>query len=519
MSTLSVRHGLTLLAILAVVIGFYDNLGGLPLFDVDEGAFSAATHEMLMRHDWITPTLYGVPRYDKPILIYWLQALSVSLLGLNEAALRLPSAVAATLWALAVFLFVRRVGSGREAVLAVAIMATSLLVPVIGKAAIADALLNLFLTCTMACVYLYYREGRRRFVRLAFAFMGLGFLTKGPVAVVIPLVVSGLFFALRRDGRRWLRAAFDPAGLALFVAIALPWYALEIAARGEEFIAGFFGHHNIGRFTGTMEGHGGGLLYYVPVVLLALVPYTAVFLKQWRRAKEWTRRDLELYLMLWFGFVFVFFSLSSTKLPHYILYGLTAVFILLALHFDELRHRWLAFLPALLFFAAAALLPEIVTLVLPHIRDRFVVAMLRDHDQYFSLVYQGYFAAAAAVTVYFALERRLSQTVKLVVCGLMVSLGVSQFILPAVAAIQQQPVKEAALIARSLGDDVVMWGLDRPSFGVYSGHAVTRRDPAPGDVVVTKTTKLGEFRDYDLLYSRNGIALLKLKRTAAPSVH
>lgn len=518
MSNLLSRHGLTLLAVIAVVVGFYDNIGGLPLFDVDEGAFSEATREMLVRHDLISPTLYGEPRYDKPILIYWMQALSVSLLGLNEGALRLPSAAAATLWALVVFLFVRRVGAARDGLLAVCIMATSLLVPVIAKAAIADALLDLFLTATMTAVYLYYRERQRRFIYLAFVAMALGFLTKGPIAVLIPLVVSGVFFALRGDFRGWLRAAFNPVGLVLFVAIALPWYALEFTARGSGFIEGFFGHHNIGRFTGTMEGHGGSFFYYVPVVLLALLPYTSVFIKLCARAKSLISQDLELYLILWFGFVFVFFSLSSTKLPHYILYGLTAVFMLLGLHFCELHRRWLAFLPVILLFVFLALLPQIVALALPHVRDKFVAAMLHDPRQYFSMAYRGYFAAAALLTVYFIIDRRLSQTFKLVTCGLLMTLGVSQFVLPAVAAIQQQPVKEAALIARSMNADVVMWGLDRPSFGVYSRHAVVRRDPVPGDVVITKSTKLGLLRDYDLLYSRNGIALLKLgpDRQAAP---
>ena len=513
------RHGLTLLAVLAVVIGFYDNLGSLPLFDVDEGAFSEATREMLVRHDLISPTLYGEPRYDKPILIYWMQALSVSVLGLSEGALRLPSAVAATLWALVVFVFIRRVGTARDGLLAVCIMATSLLVPVIAKAAIADALLNLFLTATMAAVYLYYRERQRRFLHLAFIAMALGFLTKGPVAVLIPLVVSGIFFALRRDFRGWLRAAFDPLGLVLFLVIALPWYVLEFAAEGDGFIQGFFGHHNIGRFTGTMEGHGGGYFYYVPVALLALLPYTAVFIKLCARTKSLLSHDLELYLILWFGFVFVLFSLSSTKLPHYILYGLTAVFMLLGLHFCELRRRWLAFLPVILIFVFLALLPQIVTLALPHIRDKFVAAMLQDPKQYFSAAYTGYFFVAVLIAIYFIVDRRLSQTLKLVICGLLMTLGVSQFVLPAVAAIQQRPVKEAALIARAMNADVVMWGLDRPSFGVYSRHAVVRRDPVPGDVVVTKSTKLGQFRNYDLLYSRNGIALLKLgaARPAAPN--
>lgn len=503
------KPGLIFFALLAVVIGFYNNLGGVPLFDVDEGAFSEATNEMLRRHDYVSPTLFGEPRYDKPILIYWLQAASVSLFGLNEAALRLPSAVAATLWALAIYLFLKRLGRPREGALAACIMAASLAVPIIARVATADAVLNLFITCSMLCIYLFYHERHKGYVYMTFVFAALGFLDKGPIAVLIPFVVSALFFSLRSELGRWLRAAFNPVGVALFMVIALPWYILEFNAAHGGFIESFFGQHNIGRFTGVMEGHSGSVFYYVPMVLLALVPYTSVFIKLLAKIGALLKRDLELYMLLWFLFVFVFFSVSDTKLPHYILYGFTGVFILLGLHFWKVRTQWLAFLPAMMFFAAMLLLPEIISLAVPHIRDDFARTMLEGHARYFSLAYRSFFLFALLLAGWFVFEKRLSQTVKLVVCGLLVSFGISQFLEPAVAGIQQQPVKEAALIANTLEHNVVMWGLNRPSFGVYSVRPVVRRAPRPGDVVVTRTTNLGYLRDYDLLYSKNGIALLR----------
>lgn len=500
---------LLILAVAAVAVAFFAGLGSLPLFDVDEGAFSAATREMFARHDFITPYLYGQPRFDKPILIYWLQGLSAALFGWNELAMRLPSALAAAGWAVAIFLFLARLGRAREGLLAVCIMATSLLVPVIGKAAIADALLNLFLSAAMFSIYLYYQGRRRAWVYWSFVFMGLGFLTKGPIAVAIPLVVSGLFFLLRGQWRAWLRAAFDPVGLGLFAIIALPWYAMETAAQGWAFIDGFFGRHNIGRFTGPMEGHSGGYLYYLPVALLALVPYTAVFIKMLGRLRRWGGGGLELYLLLWFGFVLVFFSFSSTKLPHYLLYGLTGVFILLALHFEALQRRWLAFLPVLLVFLSLALLPPAVHLALPHVRDRFVAAMLAGEQ--FTAEYYAYFWGAVLVAVYFMRAPPGGQAVKLIVCGLILSLGVALLVLPAVAQVQQQPVKAAAAVARRWSAPLIMWGLDRPSFAFYTGRTVLRRRPVPGDVVLTKNTHLVDFHDYQLLYAADGIALLRLE--------
>ncbi|HFE32237.1 MAG TPA: glycosyltransferase family 39 protein, partial [Gammaproteobacteria bacterium] len=106
-------HALRWLLFLAVASSFYLNLWAVPLFDLDEGAFSEATREMFERGDFISTYLDGQPRYDKPILIYWLQALSVALFGVNEFAFRLPSALAGTGWVLAVLFFLRRVRDER----------------------------------------------------------------------------------------------------------------------------------------------------------------------------------------------------------------------------------------------------------------------------------------------------------------------------------------------------------------------------------------------------------------------
>ena len=117
---------LDLLAIAAVALAFFWQLGAVPLLDVDEGAFSEATREMLASGNLVSTTLDGEPRHDKPILIYWLQAASVSLLGLDELALRLPSAIAAALWALALYRFTARVAGRETAGVAVLVMALGL---------------------------------------------------------------------------------------------------------------------------------------------------------------------------------------------------------------------------------------------------------------------------------------------------------------------------------------------------------------------------------------------------------
>jgi hypothetical protein len=135
------------LLLLSLVVGFvfFAHLGGYPLFDVDEGAFAEATREMLASGDYGFPMLDGAPRFDKPILIYWLQAAAMALFGVDTWSARLPSAVAAVLWVFATWHFARHRFGARPALLAAAILATAIGPWAIGRAATADAWLNLWL--------------------------------------------------------------------------------------------------------------------------------------------------------------------------------------------------------------------------------------------------------------------------------------------------------------------------------------------------------------------------------------
>src|SRR6476619_5546131 len=146
---------LALAVVLAVALSLFLRLGHAPLFDVDEGAFSEATLEMFQRNDFLSTYLNGEPRYDKPILTYWLQAASVSVFGVSELAFRLPSALCAALWVVLAFAFARRYFGAQRALLVAGVMGTSLGVYVIGRAATADALLNMLIAASMFAAWLY----------------------------------------------------------------------------------------------------------------------------------------------------------------------------------------------------------------------------------------------------------------------------------------------------------------------------------------------------------------------------
>lgn len=498
--------------LLGVLLSFFFALGRAPLFDVDEAAFSQATIEMFERGDFLSTYLNGEPYYDKPILVFWLQAASVKVFGVNEFAFRFPSAVCASIWVLLTYLFARRRFGRDKALLAAGVMGTSLGVYIIGRAGTTDALLNMLIAASMFAAWLHLESGRRAWLYAAFAAIGFGFLAKGPVAILIPVWVTFLFCLFRRDIRTWARAVFDYRGLLLFAAIALPWYLLILHREGWAFVQGFFLRHNVNNFLGTLQGHSGSVLYYIPVVLIATLPFTAFFLRAVVRARAAWRDDLQCYLWLWFGFVFVFFSLSGTKLPHYLLYGMTGMFVLMAVYGAELRSRFLVFLPALFSSIVLLALPAVVDLVLPSVKDPYYREAAAGAKEFFGAGYVAFSAIAVLLTVYFMLERRFDISRKLVVSGIVGVVGLSAFVVPVGAGVQQEPIREAALLARDKGYQVIMWRLVAPSFSVYYGHPTATREPRPGDVVITKGKRLAELPGYgyEVIYAKNGIVLIRI---------
>lgn len=499
---------------LTLFLSFFYHLGAVPLFDLDEGAFGQATREMFLRGDFVSTYLNGQPRYDKPILIYWLQAASLAAFGVNEFAFRLPSALAATGWTLLVFAFGQRVADTRQGLLAALLLATSLAVTVMGKAATADALLNLLLAASLMALYLSLCERRRSWLYAAAVAMALGFLTKGPIALVIPVGVSLLYCLSYGEWRLWMWMVLDGRAWSLFLLIAGPWYVVQYWREGVGFFLGFFLHHNLDRFQRPLEGHSGGWWYYLPVLLIGLLPHTALLLRVLGQWREVLAKPLGRYLLLWFCLVLVLFSLAATKLPHYLIYGYTGLFILMAADLDRPASPGWLLLPQLLFLGLLLFLPGLVEIALPHIRDdlaRTQLAGLVFPFRYYLLV-----AGALGLTVWFMCERRIALTYKLVVNGLVLVFLTANQILPLVSSVRQQPVKTAGLLARQYPQTpLVMWSVHLPSFSVYSGRIVERRMPHSGDIVLTKTSRLPTLGAQEVLYQQHGIALVRLLPLAA----
>ncbi len=521
-------------------------LGGAPLFDVDEGAFSEATREMFTRHDFLSTYLNGAHRFDKPILIYWLQAASVLVFGIDEFAFRFPSVVAAAVWCQAVAVFAApRIGA-RNALFACGIAATCLGVFVIGRAATADALLNALLALALfdawRAIELMARHGSlgvsmgRPALRRAYLWIALGVLTKGPVAILIPVAavflfaLAARFIPVRFAMRDAVRMFFDPVGWAILIVVAAPWYAAQLAINGRDFVDGFLLRHNVERFTGTLQGHSGNGFYYLLMVPLLLWPWLAWLLAAIGTAiRELRHRafdPLRTFLWIWCVFVIGFFSLSGTKLPHYALYGCTPLFILCAMERDRVTRLWLAGLPALMLIALVVALPDLFAHAASAgwIKDALYRAMAARAEvavpaSYRPVAWTGLVAAVAAL----AWPRRRrdarrdpdrERRARRVATRVLEAAIVATILLCAIGApyfgeVLEGPVKRAALVARSRPEPAVTWNFHMPSFAVYRERETPIGTPKPGELALTREDRLPPDADVERLFSEGGVVLLK----------
>jgi len=490
----------------------FANLGGAPLVDVDEGAFSEATREMLARGDYVTTWLNGELRFDKPILTYWLQAAVVSLAGPAEWAFRMPSALAGGLWCWLLFRFARRFAP--DAAHIATFMLVSALGPlVMARAATADALLNAFVAGALFSFYRHLVDGRRRDLVAAYAWMGLGLLTKGPIALLVPALSIGLYCVSRGEWLRPLRLLRDPLAWLAMLAIALPWYVLELRAQGQAFIDGFFMKHNVNRFTATMLGHGGSGWYYFALLPLLLFPFVAPLagaIASWRTAR---RDDVQRFAWCTFLPVLAFFSFSHTQLPHYLLYGLSPMFVLLAQNRGRFAAAAWTAGPALAGLALAAALPMLAARASGRVAKPILQLLLDDFARNMGSLVVPALVALSALAIATALAGRLPVArradARLYAAGAIPALFMVTALWPQGVTWFQAPVKEAGIALR--GTDVVEWNANWPSFSVYRGAVTPVRKPQPGETVLTRVDRAAELPPHDVVLARREVLVARVR--------
>ncbi|MEH1802353.1 MAG: glycosyltransferase family 39 protein [Nostoc sp.] len=379
--------------ILICWVAFGWNLGNIGLIDETEPLFAEASRQMLVTGDWITPFFDGETRFDKPALIYWCQAIAYYVIGVNEWAVRLPSAIAAfglvcfgfytIQWYLAKQDELEQISRPTRRYLisfiAAALMALNPETIIWARTGVSDMLLTGCMASGLLCFFLGYagKEGsteqgaegageqRGRGAELitnaqsamphalfpnkwylAFYVLIAGaILTKGPVGIVLPGLIIAAFLLYVGKVREVLREMRLFVGILIILVLSVPWYALVIWRNGWNYINAFFGYHNLERFTEVVNGHSAPWYFYFLVVLLGFAPYSVYLPASIVRLKFWQRshwRSLErfqqfgLFAWFWFASVFGFFSIAVTKLPSYVLPLMPAAAILVALLWSDL---------------------------------------------------------------------------------------------------------------------------------------------------------------------------------------
>ncbi len=390
----AVRHTLLIAVVGGVVL--FTNLGGPRLWDRDEPRNAGCTAEMLQRGDWVTPMFNGELRTHKPILLYWFMMTAYAVFGVNEFSARFWSAALAIGTAWLTYAIGRRLFSASVGLWAGVILLSSLMFDVAGRAATPDSVLIFWITAALA-VYAWGTFPRAALAATAatqrrpdrlfpswpvsvslYACMGMAVLAKGPVGLVLPTAVIGMYLlimrlpeaapttATSRAGRIWagvcrLLRPFAPVhflrtcwsmrpvtAIVVTLAVALPWYLLVGMRTDGEWLRGFLLEHNLGRAARPMEDHGGWFFYYPIAILVGFFPWSVFAApilievsRRMRRAHDWFAGNL--FACCWIAVYVGLFSIAQTKLPSYITPCYPALALIAAVFVDG----WLKGLPTL----------------------------------------------------------------------------------------------------------------------------------------------------------------------------
>jgi 4-amino-4-deoxy-L-arabinose transferase-like glycosyltransferase len=364
------RVGWAILIVATLYVCYFSHLGAIGFVGPDEPRYAWIARDMAETGDWITPRLYGKPWFEKPPLFYWGAALSFKLFGVSETAARLPSAISALLATLALAWLALRLYGAETARWLLLLLPTSVGMIGFSHAAATDMPFSGMLTFAMVCAAVVLGLTRNEnspilprtpwLALILFGFfLGLAVLAKGPAAIILS---GGAVFFWALFAKRWRDAfrLFHPAAIAAFCLTALPWYII-CARRNPDFFGIFIIEHNFKRFLTPEFQHIQPFWFYGAVLLIALLPWTA--LAVWslivRSVRLWTFKRLSptsFFFLTWALFCLVFFSVSRSKLPGYILPAIPAIVMLMAhsrfaLASVRIRSLAISFLISTLFFA------------------------------------------------------------------------------------------------------------------------------------------------------------------------
>lgn len=371
--------GWVLLVVLVSYVCLLDGLTAVGLVGPDEPRYAAISRAMAATGDWVTPRLNGEPWFEKPILFYWAAASAHRIFGDSELAVRIPSALSAIVTSLALGWLGWRLYGEATAGIVLVLFPTTVSAVGFARGATTDMLFAASLTLAMmsAVRLVVVPSDRRHIWQVAFGVaLGLAVLAKGPAGVLLA-AGSLILWSVASRKMTHLTALIQPLVVMSFAVVALPWYVLS-ALRNPEFVEVFLIGHNLERFLTPVFRHEQPFWFFAPILVLGLVPWSAFLVTGIRQAlRVWWTCELaaspSLYVACWVVFPVLFFSLSRSKLPGYVLPAIPGAALLLArtvasfLDSREMDARWPLFGTALVFagLAVAFAIPELAIADVP----------------------------------------------------------------------------------------------------------------------------------------------------------
>lgn len=312
--------GLKSLLIFLISLIFYLSFNAyIPVTDPVESNYALTAKEMLLSGDWLSPQIYGHYWFDKPIMIYWLIALSFKFLGITDFAARFPAGLFSAASVAFTYWFGQRIfNNGKIALLSALVLATSLEFWLLAKMIITDSVLFFYTSISLAMLYLGLETTASIwYVIWAYIAAALAVLTKGPVGVVLPGLIICSYLVFTRQWQLFKKIFILPGGLA-FLVIAAPWYVKMYQIHGHYFIDTFFGLHNYLRATVSEHPKDNVFYYYLVLFPISLLPWAGVLFKSINIVRKEIKSSPLIYLANWSVITIIFYTMMATKYPTYV---------------------------------------------------------------------------------------------------------------------------------------------------------------------------------------------------------
>lgn len=485
--------------VILLLFGFlyFYKLGSIGLIDVDEPRYAEAGREILESHNWIVPYFNYAVRYDKPILFYWLEAVSMKIFGVNEFSARLPSVLSAALCISILYYFIKTFYDTKLALIGSLVLMSSFEFASLSRFSITDMTLATLISSSIISFFSGYNQiiASHRFFKfqiiefsgwyiLGFVFLSLAVLTKGPVAVVIVALVLFPFFWWIGKSEYFLKNLSFWLGFALFLILTIPWYLAVHHATAGEFSRVFFGLHNISRYTEVVSGHKGSLFYFLPVILIGFLPWTfflpqsilSVLKKGLKSLLGSVKEQLPWFCLWWFIITFLFFSISKTKLLTYILPAFPALSLIVVIWLDEIlkNDNYKAGLVAGLgiFFVFCLVLSSVCLFNLDLLLPREVKNLKLD----FQILFFAFLMLVGISMAWASSHKNVLMTVSILLCTfLLLYFCIVSYILPKVDKHSQLLLRTFALTVPK-DVEIATYEIVKPSLTFYTKRQIKKID-------------------------------------------